>query len=186
MFDVFKKIIVCFNINHIASTDQLKLIFMLLHLQQDTEKKNTEHDSLLVLFCMLTLLNKINQTVQTVHVINTLQIENINADVQNADDNHKQNFPILSVSKCLIVLIHQQILVILHCQSQLFNENIELICQMICDLFELIINECSIIKLIKLILQYFLNCDSDKDFFHDDVLQNSDLILNVQMLTASI
>ena len=57
---------------------------------------------------------------------------------------------------------------------------------MICDLFESIINEHSIIKLIKLILQYLLNCDLDEDFFCDDVLQNSDLISNVQMLTASV
>ena len=158
---------------------------MLLCLQQDAEKKDTECDSLLVSFCMLTLLSKIDQTVWTVHVINALQIENVNADVQNTDDNHKQNFLILSVLKCLIALIHQQVLVILHCQLQLFDESVELVCQMICDLFESTVNECSVIKLIELILQYLLNHDLNEDFLHDDILQNSDLILNVQALTAS-
>ena len=105
-FDVFKKIIMCFNIDHIASANQFKLVFMLLCLQWDAKKKDTECDSLLVLFHTFTLLSKINQTVQTVHVINVLQIENINADVQSIDDNHEWDFPILLVLKCLIALIH--------------------------------------------------------------------------------
>ena len=186
MFDVFKKIVVCFNIDHIASADQFKLVFMSLCLQQDTEKKDTECDSLLVLSYMLTLLNKINQTVQTVHMIDALQIENINVNIQSADDDHKQNFLILSVLKCLITLIHQQVLVILCCQFQLFDENIELVCQMIHDLFELTVDKHLIIELIELILQYFSGHDLNEDFFYDDVLQSLNLISNVQVLTASI
>ena len=119
-------------------------------------------------------------------MINASQIRNIDADVQGTDDNHKQNFPILSVLKCLIVLIHQQVLVILHCQFQLFDESVELVCQMICDLFKLTVNEHSAIKLIELILQYLSGCDLNEDFLCDDVLQNSDLISDVQMLTASM